>query len=86
VTKSLKDVGPSWQLVLYKNIALLGTLSEVNTDQITVSFAPGPNKGRRMVVGQRVPPRLSINPAAYGLVQQQILNSINTNLTVQNQR
>lgn len=86
VTKSLTAVGPSWQLVLYKNIAALGNLSEVNTDQMTVAFAPGPNKGKRMVLGQRVPPRPGINRAGYDLVQQQILNSISTQLIIQNQR
>ncbi len=86
VTKSVTAAGPSWQLVLYKNIAALGDLSEVNTDQMTVAFAPGPNKGKRLVLGQRVPPRRGINPAGYNLVQQQILNSINTQLTIQNRR
>ena len=39
-----------------------------------------------MVLGQRAPARSGINPAAYGLVQQQILNSIGTQLSIQNQR
>ena len=86
VTKSLRATGPSWQLVLYKNIAALGDLSEVNTDQMTVAFAPGPNKGKRLVLGQRVPPRPGINSAGYDLVQQQILNSISTQLIIQNRR
>ena len=86
VTKNLTAVGPTWQLVLYKNIGALASLSEVNTDQMTVAFAPGPNKGKRMVLGQHAPARSGINPAAYGLVQQQILNSIGTQLSIQNQR
>ena len=85
VTKNLKATGPSWQLVLYKNIAALGDLSEVNTDKITVAFAPGPNRGKRLVL-KKVPPRARINSEGYGMVTQQILNSISTQLIIQNQK
>ena len=80
VTKSLSATGPSWQLVRFKNIAALGSLSEINTDKITLSFAPGSNKGKRL-------PRIQgFNGAAYQFLQQQLLNSINSQLVIQNQR
>jgi hypothetical protein len=70
VTKSVSAIGPSWQLVNFTNISDLANFSEVNTDKITVSFAPGPNVGKRMA---RV---RGFNPVAYEFLQQQILNSI----------
>lgn len=70
VTKSLSATGPSWQLVNFTNISDLANLSEVNTDKITVSFAPGSNAGKRMA---RV---RGFNPVAYQFLQQQILDSI----------
>jgi hypothetical protein len=78
VTKTLSAAGPSWQLVRLKNIAALGSLSEVNTDKITVSFAPGSNKGKRLA---RVN---GFNAAAYQFLQQQMINSINSQLVIQN--
>jgi len=78
VTKSVSATGPSWQLVRFKNIAALGSLSEVNTDKITLSFAPGSNKGKRLA-GIR-----TFNPAAYQFLQQQLLNSISSQLIIQN--
>ena len=80
VTKSLSAAGRSWQLVRCKNIGALGSLSEINTDKITLSFAPGDNKGKRLA-GVR-----GFNPAAYQFLQQLILNSINSQLVIQNQR
>jgi hypothetical protein len=78
VTKSLSATGPSWQFVRLKNIAALGNLSEVNTDKITLSFAPGSNKGKRL------PRTQGLNAAGYQFLQQQILNSINSQLVIQN--
>jgi hypothetical protein len=86
VTKSITATGPVWQLVNFKNIAVLGSLSEVNTDKITLAFAPGRNRGKRMVLGRQVPRMTGINPAGYALVQQIVLNSISTQLAIQNQR
>jgi hypothetical protein len=77
VTKSVSAAGPSWQLVRFKNIAALASLSEVNIDKITLSFAPGPNKGKRL-------PSQALNPAGYQFLQQLILNSINSQLVIQN--
>jgi hypothetical protein len=78
VTKSLSATGPSWQLVRFKNIAALGSLSEVNTDKITVAFSQGTNKGRRLA-------RINgFNAAAYNFLQQQLINSISTQLSIQN--
>jgi hypothetical protein len=78
VTKSLSATGPSWQLVRFKNIAALGSLSEVNTDKITVAFSQGNNKGKRLA-------RINgFNAAAYNFLQQQLINSISTQLSIQN--
>ena len=78
VTKSLSATGPSWQLVRFKNLAALASFSEINTDKITLSFAPGSNKGKRLA---RVH---GFNPAAYQFLQQQLINSINSQLVIQN--
>lgn len=80
VTKSLSATGPSWQLVRFKNIAALANLSEINTDKIVLSFAPGPNRGKRLT---RVRSR---NAMANQFLQQLILNSIDTQLVIQNNR
>lgn len=80
VTKAMTATGPSWQLVKFKNIAALGTLSEVNTDKVTLAFAPGPNRGKRL------PAIRPFNPRAYEFLQQLILSSINSQLVIQNQR
>jgi hypothetical protein len=78
VTKSLSATGPSWQLVRLKNIAALASLSEVNTDKITIAFAQGSDKGKRLA---RVN---GFNAAGYQFIQQQLLNSINSQLVLQN--
>jgi hypothetical protein len=78
VTKSLSATGPSWQLVRFKNIAALGSLSEVNTDKITLSFSQGSNKGKRL---GRI---FGFNAAAFNFLQQQLINSISTQLSIQN--
>jgi hypothetical protein len=78
ITKSLSATGPSWQLVRFKNIATLASLSEINTDKITLAFAQGSNKGKRL------PRVFGVNRAAYEFLQQQLLNSISSQLTLQN--
>lgn len=77
VTKSI-NATPSWQLVRLKNVGALASLSEINTDKITLSFAPGANKGKRLS------PLPATNPVAYQFLQQQLLNSINSQLVIQN--
>jgi hypothetical protein len=77
VTKSLSATGPSWQLVRFKNVAALANLSEVNTDKIILNFVPGKNKGKRL-------PSAAVSSAAYQLLQQQLLNSISSQLILQN--
>ena len=72
ITKSLSATGPSWQFVNFTNIADLASLSEVNTDKITLSFAPGNNRGKRLARAR------GFNPVAYQFLQQQILNSISS--------
>lgn len=80
VTKSLSAFGPSWQLVRFKNIAALANLSEINSDKIILSFAPGPNRGKRL-------PRVGApNAAANQFLQQLIINAISNELVIQNNR
>lgn len=78
VTKGLSAAGPTWQLVRFKSIAALGSLSEVNTDKITLAFAPGSQKGKRL------PTIRGLNASGYQFLQQLILNSINSQLVIQN--
>ena len=78
VTKSLSATGPSWQLVRFKNVGALASLSEINTDKVTLAFAPGPNRGKRLPRGP--------NPAANQFLQQMIINSIDTQLVIRNNR
>jgi hypothetical protein len=78
VTKSLSAAGPSWQLVRFKNIAALASLSEVNTDKITLAFSQGSNKGKRL------PQINGFNAPAYQFLQQQLLNSISSQLLILN--
>lgn len=78
VTKSLSATGPAWQLVKFKNIAALGSLSEINTDKITLAFSQGSFAGKRMT---RVN---GYNAAAYNFLQQQLVNSISSQLVILN--
>jgi hypothetical protein len=78
VTKSLSATGPSWSLVKFKNIAALGSLSEVNTDKITLAFSQGSSAGKRL-------PRINgYNAAAYQFLQQQLVSSISSQLVILN--
>ena len=43
VTKSLGTLGPTWTLIHFKGPGGLASLSQVNTDKITLAFAEGPN-------------------------------------------
>ncbi len=78
VTKNISSVGPTWSLVNFKGPGALGSLSEVNTDKITLAFAQGPNVGKPMRVSTTRP----INPYAYALLQQLLTSSINSQLII----
>lgn len=78
VTKSLSATGPSWQLVRFKNVAALTNFSEIYTDKITLAFAPGSDRGKRLVRAH------GFNPTGYQFIQQQLLSSINSQLVIQN--
>jgi hypothetical protein len=80
VTKSLSATGLSWQLVRFKNISALANLAEVNTDKITLAFSPGSNKVKRFA-------RINgLNAGGYQFLQQQLINSISSQLIIQNNR
>jgi hypothetical protein len=93
VTKNTNGTGPTWSLIHFKGPGGLVGLSQVNTDQIVLSFAQGPNIGKPMVLptlaqlkrgyvprGHHPP-----NASAYWLLQQQLTGSIGSQLsTLQN--
>jgi hypothetical protein len=75
VTKNLSAIGPTWSLVHFKGPGA-GSLSEVNTDKVTLAFAQGPNVGKRMLLTR---PH-ALNPYAYAFLQQLLTSSINSQL------
>jgi hypothetical protein len=72
VTKSITSLGPTWSLVYFKGPGGV-TASKVNTDNITLAFAQGPNVGKPMLEGKVVEGR-GANKDAYWFLQQ-LLNS-----------
>ena len=89
VTKNTNGTGPTWSLIHFKGPGGLLGLSQVNTDQVVLSFAQGPNIGKPLVLPTlaqlakgflpkvRHPP----NAKAYWLLQQQLTGSIGSQLT-----
>jgi hypothetical protein len=77
VTKNLSALGPTWTLVHFKGPGTV-SLSEINTDKITLAFAEGPNVGKRMTAAV---PKHPLNPNAEKLLQQMLISSINTQVT-----
>jgi hypothetical protein len=77
VTKSLSALGPTWTLIHFKGPAGLASLSEVNTDKLTLAFAEGPNVGKRLtkLTGR------AANPSAHIFLQQLLTGSISSQLT-----
>jgi len=81
VTKSISAAGPSFQIVRFRNIAALGSLSEVHTDKITLAFAPGANRGKRLPPpGARRILSRPPNDAGFQFLQQLMINSISSEL------
>ncbi len=87
VTKSISSTGPTFALVHFKSIAMLGSLSEINTDKLTLAFAHGPNLGKRMppitpLARARGYTPNGFNPSAYSFLQQQITSSIASQIII----
>ncbi|WP_145987221.1 MULTISPECIES: hypothetical protein [Bradyrhizobium] len=83
ITKNLSAIGPTWQLVNFTGPGALGSLSQVNTDKITVAFARGPNAGKPMPAIVKRPWRRDIsNPYAHEFLNQLLTSSINTQLQI----
>jgi hypothetical protein len=83
VTKNLSAIGPTWQLVNFTGPGALGSLSQVNTDKITVAFARGPNAGKPMPpITTRAWRRHLGNPYAQRFLDQLLTSSINTQLQI----
>ncbi len=80
ITKNVTTVGPTWSLVHFKGPGGLASLSEVNTDKITLAFAQGLNVGKRMIFSRGV--KHPLNPDAYFFLQQLLTSSINSQLTI----
>jgi len=70
VTNQIGTFGPTWSLVNFTGPGALASVSEVNTDQITVAFAQGTHKGTRIAATGR------FNPTAHQFLQQLILQNI----------
>jgi hypothetical protein len=90
VTKNTNGTGPTWSLIHFKGPGGLLGLSQVNTDQIVLSFAQGPNVGKpiklptlaQLTNGFGVPMlHHPPNAKAYWLLQQQLTGSIGSQLT-----
>jgi hypothetical protein len=76
ITKSVTAFGPTWTLVHFKGPGGLASVSQVNTDKITLAFAEGPNVGKRLAVPRR------LNPAAHAFLQQLLTGSISSQLSI----
>jgi len=77
VTKSLSALGPTWTLVNFKGPGGLASLSQVNTDKITLAFAEGTKVGQPLT---KITKRRQ-NPAAHAFLQQLLTGSISSQLT-----
>jgi hypothetical protein len=75
VTKNISALGPTWTLVHFIGPGPFGSLSQVNTDKITLAFAQGDNVGKRMVISAH-----GFNPVAHGFLQQLLTSGITSQL------
>jgi hypothetical protein len=92
VTKNVSGVGPLWELVHFKGPGGLASLSQVNTDKITLAFARGPNVGKPIILptlaqltnlsAPKTPRKRALNWKAYMLLQQQLTGSIGSQLNI----
>jgi hypothetical protein len=82
VTKQINAIGPTWTLVHFKGPGPLGSLSEVNTDKLTVAFAQGPNVGKPMAPFLTMRHPNGANPYAHFFLQQLLTQSISTQLSI----
>jgi hypothetical protein len=80
VTKNVSALGPTWSLEFFKGPGALASLSEVNTDKITVAFAQGPNVGKPMRIATLATRPNPANPKAHLFLQQLLTGSITTQL------
>jgi hypothetical protein len=78
VTKNVSGVGPTWTTTRWKGPGGLIGLSEVNTDKLTLGFAPGPNAG--VAIPRNISNRTRNGPnlGAYNFNQQQLIQSLGT--------
>lgn len=79
VTKNLSGFGPTWVTTRWKGPGGLVGLSKVNTDKLTLAFAEGPNAGQKLLPIGTIAPN-GPNLGAYSFTQQQINQSISTQL------
>jgi hypothetical protein len=82
VTKNLSAIGPTWTLVHFKGPGAFGSLSEVNTDKLTIAFAQGPNVGKPMSSLLTLRRPNGANPNAHFFLQQLLTQSISSQLSI----
>jgi hypothetical protein len=83
--RNISGIGPTWTTTRWKGPGGLLGLSHVNTDKVAISFAQGPNAGKGSV-DTMSPSQIKASPhppnvAAYNFLQQQLTQSINSQLT-----
>ena len=77
--QNVSGVGPTWTTTRWNGPGGLLGLSRVNTDKLTLAFARGPDAGHPMPsVGTVI--RHTPNLGAYGFTQQQLNQTISTQL------
>jgi hypothetical protein len=83
VTKNLSAVGPTFTLVHFTGPGPLGSLSEVNTDKLTIAFAQGPNVGKPMRPAAMARGPNPPNARAAFFINQLLTTSVNSQLNSQ---
>jgi hypothetical protein len=83
VTKNVSGVGPTWTTTRWKGPGGLIGLSEVNTDKLTLGFAPGPNAGTKVPLNISNRTRNAPNLGAYNFNQQQLIQSLGSQSQLQ---
>jgi hypothetical protein len=82
VIKGLSAVGPTWTTTRFKVPGPLASLSRVNTDELTLAFAPGQNIGKPMPPLSAAIVASAPNQNANFFLQQLLTSSITNQLQI----